>query len=123
MTNGDRGGELAEEVMLSISAEYGWPDWKPTVRTAVNVDPKILGSYIGRYLLAPGFVLTLTLEGDHLAAQITGQSKFPLDAESSTRFFPETINAEIEFTKAADGTVNGLVLHQGGADHSAPKQP
>ncbi|MGH9201839.1 MAG: hypothetical protein ACRD2A_11460, partial [Vicinamibacterales bacterium] len=25
MTNGDRGGELAREILQAISAEYGWP--------------------------------------------------------------------------------------------------
>jgi CubicO group peptidase (beta-lactamase class C family) len=30
MTDGDRGGALAGEIMRSISAEYGWPDHKPS---------------------------------------------------------------------------------------------
>ena len=28
MTNGDRGGQLASEILRSISAEYNWPDYK-----------------------------------------------------------------------------------------------
>ena len=28
MTNGDRGGALANEIMRSIAAEYGWVDYK-----------------------------------------------------------------------------------------------
>ncbi|HEY2011864.1 MAG TPA: serine hydrolase domain-containing protein [Bryobacteraceae bacterium] len=30
MTNGDRGGALANEILRSIAAEYGWPDYKVT---------------------------------------------------------------------------------------------
>ncbi|MEO8659657.1 MAG: serine hydrolase domain-containing protein [Bryobacteraceae bacterium] len=30
MTNSDAGGRLAEEVLRAISAEYGWPDYKPS---------------------------------------------------------------------------------------------
>ena len=29
MTNGDRGDQLATEVLRSIAAEYAWPDYKP----------------------------------------------------------------------------------------------
>ena len=29
MTNGDRGGALADEIVGSIAIEYGWPDFKP----------------------------------------------------------------------------------------------
>jgi hypothetical protein len=27
MTNGDNGGQLADEVMHSVATEYGWPDF------------------------------------------------------------------------------------------------
>jgi hypothetical protein len=47
MTNAHGGSEIADEVMRSIAAEYGWPDWKPAVRTAVDVDAKTLSSYVG----------------------------------------------------------------------------
>ena len=57
MTNAQGGEQLAEEVMRSIAAEYGWPDFKPVVRTAVKVDPKILAEYVGTYELAPNFDL------------------------------------------------------------------
>ena len=30
MTNGDRGGALANEILRSIAAEYGWPDYQVT---------------------------------------------------------------------------------------------
>ena len=32
MTNSDNGIRLAEEILLSIGAEYGWPDYKPRER-------------------------------------------------------------------------------------------
>jgi CubicO group peptidase (beta-lactamase class C family) len=36
MTNAEGGSTLANEVMQSIAAEYGWPDFHPTVRTATR---------------------------------------------------------------------------------------
>ncbi len=122
MTNSMGGGEVASEVMRSISAEYHWPDWKPTVRRAIDVDSRTLGSYVGNYELAPKFILAVTIEGGQLVVQGTGQAKFNVDAESSTVFFPEAFDAEIEFTKDDKGSVTGLILHQGGHDSKAPKQ-
>lgn len=61
MTNGDNGGQLGNELMHSIAAEYGWPDWKPEVRTAIKVDEKTLDQYTGTYQLQPGFDLVVTV--------------------------------------------------------------
>lgn len=62
------------------------------------------------------------MDEGHLEARGTGQSKFKLDAESSTVFFPEVFDAKIELVRDAAGKVTGLVLHQGGHDVKAAKQ-
>jgi len=43
-------------------------------------------------------------------SQATGQPKFPIYAESETKFFPKTFDAEIQFSG------DHLTLHQGGHD-------
>jgi predicted SnoaL-like aldol condensation-catalyzing enzyme len=91
-------------------------------RTAVTVDATALTAYPGAYALTPKVILVVTLEDGHLEAQATGQSKFPLDAESDTVFFPQNSDVEIEFVKDKEGKVTALVLHQGGKDLKAPKQ-
>jgi len=30
MTNGDNGGQIADEIMHSIAVEYNWPGYRPT---------------------------------------------------------------------------------------------
>ena len=122
MTSGDNGDQLADEVMHSIAAEYGWPDWKPDIRAVVTVDEKTLQQYTGTYQLNPGFDLVVTLEGGQLITQATGQPKFTIYAKSENRFFPLEFPAEIEFVKEADGKVNALILHQGGHDMRAPRK-
>ena len=122
MTNSDNGGQLGDELMHSVAAEYGWPDWKPQVRTTVKVDEKTLEQYAGTYELRPGFDLVVTVENGQLITQATGQPMFPVYAESETRFFPLEFPAEIEFVKDAGGKVNALVLHQGGHDMRAPRK-
>ena len=122
MTNGDAGGLLGDEIMHSIAAEYHWPDFHPTVRSVVPVDPKILAEYAGTYELMKNFDLVVTLENGQLITQATGQGKVPIYAESETKFFPTVVPADIEFIKDAQGNVTSLVLHQGGRDMKAPKK-
>ena len=82
----------------------------------VPVSPKLLAEYVGTYELSPGFDLVVTLEGDQLMTQATGQPKFPVFAESETRFFLKVVDAKIEFVRDGKGAVTDLILHQGGRD-------
>jgi len=91
-------------------------------RKEIAVSPKILAQYTGTYEMRPGFDLVITLEGDQLVSQATGQGKIPLFAESETKFFPKVIDAEIEFLKDDKGAVTHLMLHQGAAEIKAPRK-
>lgn len=86
------------------------------VRPEVTVDSAKLDALVGVYELAPAFRVAITREGGSLFSQATGQEKFPLFAESETEFFFKIVDAQLTFVKNADGTVNQLILHQGGAD-------
>lgn len=122
MTNGDNGGQLGDELMHSVAAEYGWPDWKPEVRTTVKVDEKTLERYAGTYQIRPGFDLVVTVENGQVITQATGQPKFAVYAESESKFFPLDFPAVLEFVRDGEGKVNTLVLHQGGQDMKAPRK-
>lgn len=122
MTNSDAGGRLGDEIMRSIAAEYGWPDYHASVRTRIKVDSNILARYAGTFELNKGFDLVVTLEKDQLMAQATGQESVPIYAESETEFFSTASSAEIEFFKDDVGKVNYLVLHQGGHDVRAARK-
>ena len=76
-----------------------------TDRKEITVSPDILGKYLGIYAMAPGVNMAITLEGDQLISQMSGQGKVPLFAESETMFFPKVVDAEIEFPgdDAGDG--------------------
>jgi CubicO group peptidase (beta-lactamase class C family) len=88
----------------------------------IAVSPKILAQYTGTYELQPGFDLVITLEGDQLVSQATGQDKIPLFAESETKFFPKVMDAEIEFLNNDKGVVTHLILHQGPAEIKASRK-
>jgi CubicO group peptidase (beta-lactamase class C family) len=95
---------------------------KVVERKEVAVPPKILALYTGTYELQPGFDLAITLEGDQLVSQATGQDKIPLFAESETKFFTKVMDAEIEFLKDDKGAVTHLMLHQGPVEIKAPRK-
>lgn len=93
----------------------------PPAPAAAKVDPAVYRAYAGEYELAPGFVLTVTQEGDRIMTQATGQSKVEIYPSSPTEFFLKVVDARITFVKNDAGAVTHLVLHQGGRDMPAKK--
>jgi CubicO group peptidase (beta-lactamase class C family) len=93
------------------------------VRTAIVLPAAALDQYVGSYPLAPSFVLTVTRDGDHLMVQATGQPAFRVWASALDEFFLKVVDAQISFTRGADGKVDALILHQGGRDQRAPRAP
>ncbi len=91
--------------------------------TIARVDPAVYDAYVGQYELAPGFVLTVTREGDRLMTQATGQQKIEIFPISETEFFPKVVDARITFVRGADGKVDSLVLKQGGRDMPGKRKP
>jgi D-alanyl-D-alanine-carboxypeptidase/D-alanyl-D-alanine-endopeptidase len=88
----------------------------PKPHTEVAVDPKLFDGYVGRYQLAPNFILTITREGDRLFAQATGQPKFEVFAEGDKDFFLKVIDAQLTFVTEASGPATAVILHQNGGN-------
>jgi hypothetical protein len=88
----------------------------PKERKFIAVDVTVLDTLVGEYELRPGFVLTISREGERLIGQATGQGKTELRAESETQFYVKEAGAEITFVKDDDGTVVKLILRQGGRE-------
>jgi CubicO group peptidase (beta-lactamase class C family) len=122
MTNAQGGLAVANDVMRSIAIEYGWRDFRPVVRAEVKVNRATLARYVGKYQLAPEFSMTVTLEGDQLTTQLTGQDTVPIFPESQTEFFTKVVAADIEFLSNSQGQVTAMVLHQNGRDIKGAKQ-
>lgn len=70
-------------------------------KVAIHVSPKVLEAYVGKYQFPTlnDRVFTVTREGDKLFAQETGGTRFPVLAESETRFFLKTRTWMLVFTK------------------------
>jgi CubicO group peptidase (beta-lactamase class C family) len=87
-------------------------------RKEITLPAAALTKHVGVYALAPSVTITIALDGDHLTAQLTGQGKLPIFAESETLFFLKVVDAQLEF--AADGS--SVVLRQNGRDQKAIRQ-
>jgi uncharacterized protein DUF3471/beta-lactamase family protein len=114
MTNGENGAELTTEILRSVAAEYGWPDFHPRERVVVKVDPAIYDSYVGEYEIAPGFILFVTREGDKLFSRalpiptppsMTDQPKSEMFPESEITFFVKDADATFTFVRNDKGQV------------------
>jgi len=96
------------------------PQVAPT-RTEIAPDVKLYELYAGRYQLAPMAIFTVTRDGEHLFAQLTGQPKVEIFPESAKDFFLKVVDAQITFETDGTGKPAALVLHQSGMDQRAKR--
>jgi hypothetical protein len=80
----------------------------------------LLQSYAGGYEREPNDLIKVTLEDRQLVATMLNV-KFPLFAESPTRFFAKTTDFQIEFQSNAAGKVDRLVWSVGEGGQVAKK--
>lgn len=113
MTNSNRGGALAQEVLRTIAYEYKWPDFEPTEHTLARINPKVFDGYIGAYVIGREY-MTLTREGDRFYAHLTGQQPVEIFPESDHEFFLKAADAQLIFKPAANGKATELTLRQNG---------
>ena len=86
----------------------------PRTRREVPVDPELSARYVGRYQLGPAAILSVTRDGRHFFAQLTGQPRFEIFEERPKDFFLKVVDAQFTFEVDAGGRDATAVLHQGG---------
>ena len=64
----------------------------------------------------PGFILTVTKEGNQLKTQATGQPMFDIFPKTENEFYLKVVNAQLRFNKNEAGLVNSVTLFQGGRE-------
>jgi CubicO group peptidase (beta-lactamase class C family) len=119
---GNLNGLAPQEIASKLAAVvHGEKVVMPSEHKEITVSPKLFNGYIGRYQLAPDFVLTITREDDHLFAQATGQPKFQIFPESDRDYFLKVVDAQITFVTDGNDKASELILHQGGQDQHAKR--
>jgi CubicO group peptidase (beta-lactamase class C family) len=111
--------ELGEKI---TRIAFGEKIESPAALPIVEVAPAVLEKYEGAYAITPQFALTVTLEGDKLMVQATGQQKFQVYPESETKFIYKVVDAQLTFVGEKNGKAELLILHQNGANQVATRQ-
>ena len=95
-------------------------DTKSLIKEVI-VENAVLESYVGKYELAPGFVLTVSNYDGQLKAQATGQGENPIFPKSQNVFYFKVVEAELTFNINETGEVQSVTLHQGGQEVTGKK--
>lgn len=87
----------------------------------IIIDENILRSYIGKYELAPEFLITISKDGSQMKAQATGQSEFEIYPRSENIFYLKVVEAQVTFNLNEEGQVVSMTLLQGGRETTGLK--
>jgi hypothetical protein len=97
---------------LLLNAKPPEPEPKKVI-IEVPVEDAILKTYVGKYELMAGVILTISKNDSQLILQITGQEKIPIIPISLNEFVLDGVDdAQITFNKNEAGEVESLTLHQ-----------
>jgi hypothetical protein len=108
-------------VFAASAAEISPPNAEPAVgRHEIAIPGSALDGDVGFYRLGQ-LVLTVTREGDHLVAQLTGQSPGRIFPEGGATFFAKEVDAQFAFQAGASGRITAVTLHQNGRDTLLPR--
>lgn len=126
MTNGDQGSSLYQEILRSLSAEYGWKDFKPREKAVAGISQKIYESYVGTYQFNQARKIKIMKEGSRLFADPiyvvpSGSARCEIYPESETEFFMTQTDQIITFTKNSEGKITGLIHEFRGRKMKAAK--
>jgi hypothetical protein len=91
-------------------------------RNAINLDPKLLDSFLGKYQFGPNAIATITREGDALKWRRGNRMPVTLVPLSETHFFSKETETEMMFLKNENGQVTDVVMRVGTCQDSKAKK-
>jgi CubicO group peptidase (beta-lactamase class C family) len=126
MTNSDLGGDLRPELLHSLSAEYGWPDFKPLEKEVAALGARELEALAGTYQFTAAERIKISPGNGRLFANPVF---IPPDGKGSAVFFPESAlsffstetDVTLTFTKSPQGKGTGLTWKRGENQRKAVK--
>jgi len=119
LTNGEKGGTLASEVVRTVARVYGWPDFQPVRPHSMPVPPSSLDGLAGVYRDPSGSTVVATRSRNDLFLVRVGDQNGPqrLYARSKDQFFfetdadqnyPESGEVQVRFKRTTDGKGHAL---------------
>lgn len=108
-TNMTKVDKQVKEAAESVKKE----EKKVIKKDELVISNEVLKKYVGNYELAPSFIITISVEGNRIFAQATGQANVEIYPKSEREFFYKVVDAQIIFTVNKD-QVEKLTLYQSG---------
>lgn len=98
LTNSEHGGQLAQELMLTIAREYGWSGFSQTEKTVVHLSEADLAHVLGHYKFEANAVgeFDLVDQGGRILLKSSEMPDRELLAESRDKFFLRDDGTPIE---------------------------
>ena len=87
----------------------------------ITIDDKVLQSYVGNYELSPGFVITVSKDGNQIKAKATGQEEYEFYPKSESIFYAKEVDIQISFNLDKDGQVVSMTLLASGKETTGLK--
>jgi len=113
MTNGDGGPILIPEVLRSLAAEYGWPDYGAERVTALKLDAKAVAGLVGTYMLQ-GLEARVLQDSGRLILRVPRQlPDQELIPKSDTSFVMGSLGWQVAFTRDASGRATAISVNPG----------
>ncbi|WP_252255487.1 serine hydrolase domain-containing protein [Lysobacter capsici] len=122
MTNSDNGAALIDEILSSIAAEYGWPEFGVIEKVAIAGDAANNRQLAGEYRLLDR-PARIVADGERLYFQsdLFGARRMELFPESKTAFFMTAQDMAIRFERSKDGAIDGFSLVRGANSYPATR--
>ncbi len=121
MTNGDRGGELMNEILRSFSKVYEWDIYKPSMKSIASLSEEELNRLAGQYTSSyqgNEYIFQIRVLENHLEGiQLWDKLSFEFYPESATRFFNKDDGTGFEFSEDENGVVTGITIYEGSQEY------
>jgi beta-lactamase family protein len=115
MTNGDGGPTLIREVLRSLAAEYGWPDYGAEQVQAVTLDAKAIEGLVGTYHLqvGPGIEARVEKDSDRLMFRAQALPEQELIPKSDTSSVMASLGWQVSVARDAAGRTTTMTVNTG----------
>lgn len=122
MTNSDSGAALIDELLCSIAAEYGWPEFQVVEKVPGALDLAANRQAAGDYLLLDQ-PARITVEGERLFFQspLFGAQRMELFPAAPGSYFMTAQDMTLRLERETDGQVNGFTLLRGAGSYPATR--
>jgi D-alanyl-D-alanine-carboxypeptidase/D-alanyl-D-alanine-endopeptidase len=104
-----------------LNPSYPLSKMGPLAHPEITLDTKVFDRYVGTYQFDTKELIVISREEGHFYAQLTGQRKLEVFAETARTFFYKAVDAELTFDVGGQEAATQVTLHQNGRDHIAKR--